>query len=154
MADRGEVMADHTPPVDEDRLADQTRRLQQLLRRKGDAALQATGLTVAQYTVLQIIARTPDASSARIARECSVSRQSLQDLIRILRDGGWVRVAEQPSSGRSLPIRITPEGRKVLRKADRSMSRLEDRMVAGLSTRDVAKMNVLLRRCSENLEAL
>ena len=137
----------------EDRIAYQTRRLQQLLRRTGDAALQTTGLTLAQYTVLQIIGRTPDASAAQVARECHVSRQSLQDLIRSLRDRGFVRIAEQAHAGRSLPIRITQEGRKVLRKADRAISRIEDRMVAGISERDVDRTIGLLRRCAENLEA-
>lgn len=134
------------------RIAEQTRRLQQLLRRTGDAALQASGLTLAQYSVLQIIARSPDTSSAQVARECNVSRQSLQDLIRILRDHDYVRVADQPAAGRSLPIRITPEGRKVLRKADRAMRRLEDRMVAGISPREVARMSSFLQRCQDNLE--
>ncbi|QGN31525.1 MarR family winged helix-turn-helix transcriptional regulator [Microlunatus sp. Gsoil 973] len=138
----------------QDRIAYQTRRLQQLLRRTGDAALQATGLTLAQYTVMRVIAELPDASSAEIARQCSVSRQSLQDLIRILRDHGFVRVAEQPVSGRSLPIRITPEGRKVLRKADRAISRIEDRMVSGIPAKDVDRTIALLGRCAANLEAL
>jgi|GEM_PF-917179 DNA-binding MarR family transcriptional regulator len=138
----------------QDRIAYQTRRVQQLLRRTGDAALQASGLTLAQYTVMRVIAELPDASSAEIARQCNVSRQSLQDLIRILRDHGFVRVAEQPVSGRSLPIRITPEGRKVLRKADRAIGRIEDRMIAGIPARDVDKTIALLGRCAQNLEAL
>ena len=137
-----------------DRIAHQTRRVQQLLRRTGDAALQSVGLTLAQYTVMKIVADTPDASSAEIARQCNVSRQSLQDLMRILRTRGYVRIAEQPSSGRSLPIRITPDGRKVLRKADRAVSRIEDRMVAGISTRDVERIVAGLRRCADNLEQL
>jgi DNA-binding MarR family transcriptional regulator len=137
-----------------DRIAHQTRRVQQLLRRTGDAALQAVGLTLAQYTVMKIVADSPDASSAEIARQCNVSRQSLQDLMRILRSRGYVRIAEQPSSGRSLPIRITPDGRKVLRKADRAVSRIEDRMVAGLNTRDVDRIVAGLRRCAENLDQL
>lgn len=138
----------------QDRIAYQTRRLQQLLRRTGDAALQASGLTLAQFTVMRVIAELPDASSAEIARRCTVSRQSLQDLIRILRDHGYVRVAEQPVSGRSLPIRITPEGRKVLRKADRAISRIEDRMVSGIPAKDVDRVIALLGRCAENLEAI
>ncbi|GAB3914313.1 MarR family transcriptional regulator [Microlunatus endophyticus] len=138
----------------QERIAHQARRLQQLLRRTGDAALQASGLTLAQHTVMRVIADSPDASSAEIARQCNVSRQSLQDLIRILRDHGLVRVAEQPVSGRSLPIRITPEGRRVLRKADRAISRVEDRMVAGIPARDVERVAALLDRCAENLEAL
>ncbi|HEY9290113.1 MAG TPA: MarR family transcriptional regulator [Microlunatus sp.] len=145
--------ANGTDAATEDRIAYQTRRLQQLLRRTGDAALQTTGLTLAQYNVLQIIGQNPDASSAQVARECNVSRQSLQDLIRTLRDHGYVRVGEQPRVGRSLPIRITQEGRKVLRKADRAIGRIEDRMVAGISERDVDRTVALLRRCAENLEA-
>lgn len=137
-----------------DRIAHQTRRLQQLLRRTGDAALQASGLTLAQYTVMQVIAELPDASSAEIARQCKVSRQSLQDLIRILRDHGFIQVAEQAVSGRSLPIRMTAEGRRTLRRADRAISRIEDRMVSGIPAREVERVVALLDQCAENLEAL
>lgn len=139
---------------DHGRIAHHTRRIQQLLRRTGDAALQGVGLTLAQYTVMRIVADSPDASSAEIARQCHVSRQSLQDLMRILRSNGYVQVADRPSQGRSLPIRITPEGRKVLRKADRAVSRIEDRMVAGITTREVDRIITGLRRCAENLEQL
>jgi DNA-binding MarR family transcriptional regulator len=135
-------------------VAYQTRRVQQLLRRTSDAALQESGLTLAQYTVMRVISRSPDASSAQIARECNVSRQSLQDLMRILRDNGYVRIADQPTAGRSLPIRITPEGRKVLRKAERAVSRIEDRMLAGVSEREVDRVVGLLRRCADNLAAI
>lgn len=151
MAERSKTQSERDG---QDRIAYQTRRLQQLLRRTGDAALQASGLTLAQYTVMRVIADLPDASSAEVARHCNVSRQSLQDLIRILRDHGYVRVAEQPVSGRSLPIRVTPEGRRVLRKADRAISRIEDRMVSGIPPKDVDRVIGLLDRCAENLEAI
>lgn len=148
MADRSNDASIDT----QDRIAYQTRRLQQVLRRTGDAALLATGLTLAQYTVLQAIARTPDVPSAQIARECNVSRQSLQELMRVLRSSGYVRVIEQPGKGRALPIRITSEGRKVLRKADRAVGQIEDRMVAGISEAEVARVVELLRRCAQNVE--
>lgn len=151
MAERSKTQSERDG---QDRIAYQTRRLQQLLRRTGDAALHASGLTLAQYTVMRVIADLPDASSAEVARHCNVSRQSLQDLIRILRDHGYVRVAEQPVSGRSLPIRVTPEGRRVLRKADRAISRIEDRMVSGIPPKDVDRVIGLLDRCAENLEAI
>lgn len=134
------------------RISQQTRRVQQVLRRSADAALQACGLTFAQYTVLSVVAANPDASSAQIARGCQVSRQSLQDLIRHLRDAGLVRVAERSAAGRSLPVRITGEGRRVLRRADRAMIGLEERMVAGISDREVTRVLNLLRRCAANLE--
>ena len=53
----------------QDRIAYQTRRLQQLLRRTGDAALQATGLTLAQFTVMRVIAElTPSYWLATLGR--------------------------------------------------------------------------------------
>lgn len=148
MADRSD-----DPGADaQDRIAHQVRRLQQLLRRTGDAALQTTGLTLAQYTVLRAIAHAPDRSSAQIARDCHVSRQSLQDLMRILRGNGYVRVVEPPGHGRVLPIRITPEGRKVLRRAERAIGRVEDRMIDGISAEEVAQVTRLLNRCAQNIE--
>ncbi|MDT5390017.1 MAG: hypothetical protein QOE04_3658, partial [Mycobacterium sp.] len=72
------------------------KRVQQSMRRRCDAALRPTGLSMAQYAALRALADHPDASASELARLCFVTRQSLQDLLTSLRASGLVRAATSP----------------------------------------------------------
>ena len=61
------------------------KRVQQSLRRRSDAALRSTGLSMAQYAVLRALADHPNASASDLSRLCFVTRQSLQDVLSGLR---------------------------------------------------------------------
>jgi DNA-binding MarR family transcriptional regulator len=67
------------------------KRVQQSMRRRCDAALRPTGLSMAQYAALRALADHPDASASELARLCFVTRQSLQDLLAGLRSSGLVQ---------------------------------------------------------------
>ncbi|MGV9803769.1 MarR family winged helix-turn-helix transcriptional regulator, partial [Mycobacterium sp. NPDC003449] len=88
------------------------KRVQQALRRRCDAALRPTGLSMAQYAVLRALADHPQASAAELARLCFVTRQSLQDTLGGLRSGGLVEEGEQ--RGRARELHLTGPGRKRL----------------------------------------
>src|SRR3984893_7135810 len=75
------------------------KRVQQGLRRRCDAALKPTGLSMAQYAALRALAEHPDASAAELARLCFVTRQSLQDLLTGLRTAGVVETVDPPPRG-------------------------------------------------------
>ena len=66
------------------------KRVQQSLRRRSDAALRSTGLSMAQYAVLRALADHPEASASELSRLCFVTRQSLQDVLSGLRSSGLV----------------------------------------------------------------
>ena len=72
------------------------KRVQQSLRRRCDAALRPTGLSMAQYAALRALADQPEASASELARRCFVTRQSAQDLLAGLRAAGLVADAERP----------------------------------------------------------
>ena len=57
------------------------KRVQQSLRRRSDAALRSTDLSMAQYAVLRALADHPEASASELSRLCFVTRQSLQDVL-------------------------------------------------------------------------
>jgi DNA-binding MarR family transcriptional regulator len=83
------------------------KRVQQGLRRRCDAALKPTGLSMAQYAALRALAEHPDASAAELARLCFVTRQSLQDLLTGLRTAGLVETVDAPPRGRARSLRLT-----------------------------------------------
>src|ERR1700712_1734783 len=77
------------------------KRVQQSMRRRCDAALRPTGLSMAQYAALRALADHPEASASELARLCFVTRQSLQDLLAGLRSAGLVRSASSSGRGRA-----------------------------------------------------
>jgi DNA-binding MarR family transcriptional regulator len=128
------------------------KRVQQSLRRRCDAALRPTGLSMAQYTALRALADHPDASASELARLCFVTRQSLQDLLAGLRSAGLVQSAASPGHGRPTALALTPTGRKRLAASHDAVLGVEQSMVQGLSASARRQLADLLTQCAENLE--
>jgi DNA-binding MarR family transcriptional regulator len=128
------------------------KRVQQTLRRRCDAALRPTGLSMAQYTALRALADHPDASASELARLCFVTRQSLQDLLAGLRSSGLVRSSGVAGHGRATALALTAVGRKRLAAGHEAVLDVERSMVRGLSVSARHELAELLTRCAENLE--
>jgi DNA-binding MarR family transcriptional regulator len=127
------------------------KQAQQAFHRAGEEELRPLGLSMSQYAVLHALADTPGAPAAELARRTFVTRQSLRDVLAGLRASGLVSVAERPTSGRALPVRLTDAGRELLERADDIVFGIDDRMTTGLSTADVAQLAALLNACIKNL---
>jgi DNA-binding MarR family transcriptional regulator len=129
------------------------KRVQQSLRRRCDAALRPTELSMAQYTALRALADHPDASASELARLCFVTRQSLQDLLAGLRTAGLVRAASSTGRGRAIALALTSVGRKRLAASHHAVIGVEDAMLQGLSASARRQLAELLTQCAENLES-
>lgn len=128
------------------------KRVQQSLRRRCDSALRSIELSMAQYTALRALADHPEASAAELARLCFVTRQSLQDVLSVLRSSGLVR-ASAPVRGRANTLTLTAAGRKRLLAGHQAVLDVEQSMLQGLSQGARQQLAGLLIRCAENLES-
>jgi DNA-binding MarR family transcriptional regulator len=128
------------------------KRVQQSLRRRCDAALRPTGLSMAQYAALRALADLPDASASELARRCFVTRQSLQDLLTGLRSAGLVTDAPSAPRGRARALALTAAGRKRLVAGDAAVDAVDVAMVADLTAAERRALASMLVRCAENLE--
>jgi DNA-binding MarR family transcriptional regulator len=128
------------------------KRVQQGLRRRCDAALKPTGLSMAQYAALRALAEHPDASAAELARLCFVTRQSLQDLLTGLRTAGLVETVDAPPRGRARALRLTRRGSRQLKAADDAVFGVEALMLRGISPNTQRSVAEALIRCAQNLE--
>lgn len=127
------------------------KRVQQALRRRSDAALHASGLSMAQYSALRALDDHPEASAADLARLCFVTRQSLQDVLTGLRGNGFV-VDGAHTRGRSRSLQLTAEGRRALAVAAGVMETVEAELTQDLSPTARDRLVQQLIRCAENLE--
>jgi len=128
------------------------KRVQQSLRRRCDAALRPTGLSMAQYAVLRALAEHPDASASELSRRCFVTRQSLQDLLSAVRTAGFVKEADRPPRGRARSLELTTAGAKRLAAAHAAVIGVESAMTDGLSQTARRQLTASLTLCAENLE--
>ncbi len=128
------------------------KRVQQSLRRRCDAALRPSGLSMAQYAAMRALADHPEASASELARQCFVTRQSLQDLVAGLRAAGFVREANLPPRGRARSLELTSAGAKRLAAAHAAVTGVETAMLEGISASAQRQLVASLDRCARNLE--
>src|SRR6202012_3068342 len=88
------------------------KRVQQGLRRRCDAALKPTGLSMAQYAALRALHDHPDASAAELARLCFVTRQSLRDVLNGLDAAGLAGPSAARGRGRARAVQVPPARRR------------------------------------------
>jgi DNA-binding MarR family transcriptional regulator len=128
------------------------KRVQQGLRRQCDAALKATGISMAQYATLRALDEHPEASAAELARLCFVTRQSLQDVLTGLRTAGLIENADAEPRGRAQSLALTRLGSRRLSAAHEAVFGVEDVMLRGISAHKRRNVAEALLRCAKNLE--
>ena len=101
-----------------------------------DAALRPCGLTVSQYSCLELLHREPDQSSAQLARGAFVSAQSMNELLHGLQGRGLVVRPLTATRGRARPIRLTPSGRAALQRAQKALVVVENQLAQAVPESD------------------
>jgi len=121
------------------------------VRARLDEMLRPAGLTVSQYTALTVLERDEDMSSAQLARLSFVTAQSMADLITALEGRGLIERHRDRADRRRLVVALTAEGRVLLDRYRGEVAALEETMLAGLSSQEVAMLRSVLSRCYGNL---
>lgn len=117
------------------------------LRTAMDTVLRPLGITVPQYSCLELLSQWPGLSNSELARGAFVTRQSMNVLLQGLERDGLVSRPDQAPSGRVLPTELTASGRKKLRAASAVVKGVEDQMNAGLTQADHDQLLILLASC-------
>jgi DNA-binding MarR family transcriptional regulator len=121
-------------------------RLAHVLSRQFEVAMQAFGLTPAQFGVLSGIAAEPGIGSGQLARQSLVTPQSVGELVASLEAAGLVVRDRSGGRGRRAGISLTPQGQTVLRRAFAAIDTLNEPAALGLRPDEVATLNTLLHR--------
>jgi len=121
------------------------------LRSEMEAALRPLGLSVTQYSCLELLGQRVDLSSAELARGTFVTRQSMHTVLQGLQGRGLVTRPAVAPEGRALPARLTDDGRAALEKASRAVAAVEERMIAPL---DATTRRIVLDALKSSVAAL
>ncbi|GAA1910823.1 MarR family winged helix-turn-helix transcriptional regulator [Williamsia serinedens] len=121
------------------------------LRAAMEDVLRPLGMTITQYSCMELLAQRPGLSNSDLARGAFVTRQSMSVLLQALDRDGLVARADQPDVGRALPTRLTPAGRRRLDKASAAVRSVEVRMLGDLSDAERDQAVRLLRTMVRSL---
>ncbi|GAA3182729.1 MarR family transcriptional regulator [Streptomyces ramulosus] len=116
------------------------KRAQAALRGAMDKVLREHGLTVPQYSTLELLALHPGMSNADLARATFVTRQSGNVVLRGLQDAGLITRPATADHGRARPARLTDEGRARLATVQAAVHAVEQRMTDALPPRRVTAL--------------
>ena len=128
------------------------KRTQQALRGRIDAALRSLSVTTPQYAVLSSLEAGAELSSAELARRSFVTPQTMNEIVRLLEKNGMVERRGSKGNARMRIVQLTPHGRGSLKRCHQKVREVEDQMLAGIKTRDIARISKLMERCAKNLE--
>jgi DNA-binding MarR family transcriptional regulator len=133
------------------RLGSFLKRSEQALLAAKTAALAPYNLTVPQYSALLLLDFVPEASAAQLSRACLVTPQTMAAVVDKLEEKRFVAREPSPLHRRVLAVRLTDEGRSVLRAADHAARAVEQRLLAGFTPAEAEQLRSLLDRATEIL---
>ncbi|WP_369214271.1 MarR family winged helix-turn-helix transcriptional regulator [Streptomyces flavofungini] len=128
------------------------KRAQSALRAAMDRVLREHGLTVPQYSTLEVLALHPGMSNADLARATFVTRQSGNVVLRALQEAGLISRPATADHGRARPAYLTEEGHARLAAVQSAVYAVEQRMVDVLTPQRVTALVADLGRIAAALE--
>lgn len=133
------------------RLGSTVKQLQLAMRVAIDAALANRDLSMAQFAVLEVLADGGGLSCAEAARRCSITRQSMQDVVRTLHARRLIEKRSDPNNARHIVITLTAAGRRASGMAADTIRAIEEQMAQGLTPREQAQLLAWIHVCIDNL---
>lgn len=128
------------------------KRAERAAARLLDAKLRGTGLTKAQFGVIQALAHMRKASSAELARTVFVTPQAMVGLITALEKKGYIKRAQSEVSARIIDARLTPAGRAAWKRASAKLAEIDELLNKEFSQAEVVRLSKYLTRISETLD--
>jgi DNA-binding MarR family transcriptional regulator len=109
-------------------------------------ALSSIGLTPALFALLNVLGAREGTIQQQLSSDMGIDPSAMVKLINELEGAGLAERRRRPGDRRAWEVSITPKGRRVLEQARRSVTQVEDEVLAGLTAADRGQLLVLLRR--------
>jgi DNA-binding MarR family transcriptional regulator len=105
-------------------------RVNQGIRREMRARLAEVDLSVREYTALSVLRARPGLSNAQLARRSLIAPQSMLEVLAQLEARGLVQRNVDPEHGRILRAELTPNGSRLLARADPAIEAIQEWLLA------------------------
>lgn len=123
-------------------------RLVSVLRPHVTAELRGLGIGLPEVVCLRLLDMSPGRSSADLARATRVSAQAMNQVLNRLEDLGAVS-RPHGSAGRMLPARLTPEGRKLLKRAQAVTLLADEQLLSSISSAELRQLKRILYKAGD-----
>jgi len=137
----------------EDRLGYQIADTEHAVRKALDARLRTHEVTIAQWSVLNLLRMSPGMATTELAARSYVSQPAVTEIVGKLERAGLLRRSRREGDGRVRELFATEEGVRVASQGDEQVMAVETQLRAGLSQNEQAQLSELLARCRESLRA-
>jgi DNA-binding MarR family transcriptional regulator len=127
-------------------------RLGDRLERRFTAALAPVGLSARQFSVLAVLAATPEVTSADLARAVLTTPQGMHTLLDQLQSRGLVDRGTRRGRGRPAAVRLTAEGLALLAESGARVVQLDAETRARLGEADHQQLLRLLDRMEDAVD--
>jgi DNA-binding MarR family transcriptional regulator len=94
--------------------------------------VEIDGLTPRQLAVLMTVAQNEGLSQTGIVDRTGIDRSTLADIVRRLHKRGLLQRRRTKEDARAYAVKLTEEGRRVLRSAEPLAKRIDDRILDAL----------------------
>jgi DNA-binding MarR family transcriptional regulator len=125
--------------------------LDRILKRRLTDALAPFGLTLAQFTALSVLEARGEASNAQLAERSFITPQSANEVMMAMSSRGWVTREPDPNHGRIVVLRLTDEGRTVVKRCMKAIERIEQEMLGDIDEATASEIQVHLEAFGRRL---
>ena len=109
-------------------------------------ALATVGLTPALFALLNVIGAREGAIQQELGSALGIDRSTMVSLVDELESAQLARRRPSATDRRAREVAITAKGRRLLQRARRVISQVEDEVLAGLTADERRDLMALLRR--------
>jgi MarR family transcriptional regulator, lower aerobic nicotinate degradation pathway regulator len=108
--------------------------------------LKSIGLSPALFAVLNVLGARDGAIQQQLSSDMGIDPSAMVTLIDELESAGLAKRRRRPGDRRAWEVAITPKGRRALERARRSVVRVEDEVLGGLTAEQRRHLLTLLHR--------
>ena len=109
----------------------------------------AFDLTPVQYAAMIVIDEQAGIDATRLSAQIAFDRSTLGNVLERLEARGFVQRYSSPEDKRVKLLKLTPEGRTVVKRAEAAVRRAQERMLAPLAAKDQKALLDLLSQLVE-----
>ena len=109
-------------------------------------ALESMGMTPPLFALLNVLGARKGAIQQEIGSAMGIDPSTMVSLIDQLESAGLARRRPHPKDRRAREVAITPKGQRILERARRLATRVEDDVLRGLTAGERRQLLTLLRR--------
>lgn len=131
-----------------------------LLHRAGQCAgdvfqaeMAGPNLTPRQFAVLYSVSQNEGVSQTYLVTRTGIDRSTLADIIRRMLKKGLLQRRRTKDDARAYAVRLTDEGRRILKSAEPMVRKVDERVLSALPASDRDKFLISLNKIVSALQA-